>query len=395
METLKTNTEAPGSSSPEKQKAPTSPARPLALQTKTRVQCPIIVGPLFDEPSHSPFKTKAQPPCFQYAPPSPKTPPIIVGPLAPKEFHSTPSSPEKKKLHEKLAKNGIQIVQSGLKAKDKSELHLGIMRDRQTIQNGSFLDQIAILYRDIYGHGQPIDSSWSEYMKCTGCGDKKSIEEVFGLSTYMFVEEVEKEGPPEVECECCNQPMEVFFPLEKLTQEIRDDFATRDLFAAFLVDDEGKPNGFEYGWNSTVQEVWEDRFQNFYAGSSMTHDKFLADIAKNGDLTPDSPILYLSEIGHIVSHRTQQTPFDLISNFLGHLPNRAKERPILLTTEFGLHSHALLRAAGCWDISHVPDNKRVTMTGCPVVMANEYRLGARPFVRKHGQLLRKLLRSKG
>ncbi len=297
-------------------------------------------------------------------------------------------------LHEMMKDNGIRIVKSGLKCKEIKELHIGVMENRKKIQNGDFLDRVTMIYRDIFGHGQPVDeASWGEYMKCNPCGTKKSIEEVFELSEYMFLSELEKNGIPEQICECGCE-MDHFHDHSITNEIIRKDFDEKEMFAVFLIDNEGISHGFSYAWKSTIKNLWEEKLVESYAHSKLDYETYLSNIITNGreNFNENTPIIYWAEIGQTVNARNGENPFLLAGTLFQSINNNHQSFPVFVGVNQELRSYAFVRAAGGIDVCRSEDADRVIVCGDTSQFGVEYSLGSK-FSRKHRKVIRSVMKS--
>ncbi len=304
-------------------------------------------------------------------------------------------------LAEKLwEENGIRIVRSGLQSKDIGELHIGVMEDQRKIQSGIFLDQVAEVYRDIFGHGEPVDrSSWGEYLKCRGCGNKRSVEDVFQVSEYMFLAELEKQEKIEndnSECDDCGEEMELFYDSDKTSQEIRQIFERDNSFGSFLIDSECIPHGFGYGWATSLQDLWKEKWEKSYQYSSLDFDVMMRQLKKRSslELEAKTTISYIAEVGEIFPVRDGNidNPFVLTGTFFDNLPDKTKNLPTFLTTHRGLNSYVLLRAGGCREVCTVDDDDRVILEVPNARLAREFSDGARPFYARRSKEIKKILK---
>lgn len=292
---------------------------------------------------------------------------------------------------------GIEIVQTGLSTPHLPSLSVGVMRDRVHIQDGPFLDNVATAYRDVFGHGAPVDkTSWGEYLHCEDCGTNRSIEDAYGIQTYAPIASLEEDKNNLTSHECqCGGKMKLFYPPECICREIRSHFTDReDVFGSFLIDEKTQtPYGFKYAWVDTLQGVWNDKFSHFYKGTQLTYERFLEQTEKNthGELQEDTKVLYLAEIGLMMPSRSPETPFALSGQLLKELPQSVQKLRTLMTMQDGFHSYILARTAGCEDICRVDDSSTIVLSGFPSEMESIYGLPPRDFQRQYGKKIRSVI----
>lgn len=287
-------------------------------------------------------------------------------------------------IHEIAARNGIRIVKSGLTSK-VGELHVGVMEDREKILEGDFLDKLAMTYRDVFGHGEPVDkTSWGEYMRCTSCGAQRSIEDVFDVSEYMFIAELEEErGIPEETCDCGCE-MELFYDKTDLLQETEELIKKKKSCLAFLYDEKYNISGFSYGWHSSISQIWDEKIGSLYSHSSLVYEDFLRQIKQNssGKMDSSTEIFYWAEIGQVLPSRNIESPFLLAGNLFRSISDEDKKQPLVVGVNSKLRSYAFVRAAGGQDICRIDDSKRVLVTAPIHQLEKEY-LRGKLFTQSH------------
>ena len=286
------------------------------------------------------------------------------------------------------------------------EVFAGKMVDQAAIIQGDLLDRIAQLFRDIYGHGKPIDkSSWGEYSRCTDIACERNVEpicigEAAELEGYKFIGEVEADGPVLTPCPSCSSDTELFWEPLALAKRVRGYFETKNtpetqIFATFLADAKGGIHGFEYGWMDTVQNAWDETISHLFSGTRVTMEEYLRQMKKNSDgkLTPDAQVLHLVEVGQPLPSRGPDTFQAMIGGLLNSaVPTEIRDNvPSITTVGKGIATYFLTRAAEWVDACTQDDEavKNVTLVGSAKAYGEQVDLPAG----ERNKLLRETMRS--
>ncbi|MFH0834357.1 MAG: hypothetical protein V2A63_03130 [Patescibacteria group bacterium] len=200
-----------------------------------------------------------------------------------------------------LIKNGLEIVKDPFIGKDGRKLVIAVLRNHAKFGD-VMIARLASSYRDIYGHGEPVDkASWSEYLRCQGCQKTRSIEDFYRLTKYQPIEDLEKDGPPEnIPCPSCEGKMELFWDPKQLVTKIRNQ--VQKICLSIICDPNGERiEGFEYGWVDTLESAWQETIGELYHsdGSRMDYSEFLRQMVERsqGKIQPGNQFFHLVEAG--------------------------------------------------------------------------------------------------
>jgi len=147
-----------------------------------------------------------------------------------------------------------------------------------------FLWQLTQCYRDIYG-GTP----WNEYLICTNseCGHTFSISEIYKNQEYIPLYVLENSTPltpRTLSCRHCTAPLEFFYPPRDFVGQLRLAFR-KQIIATFLFDDILQLLGFSLGWETTIQQGWQDKFLRGYGDKQQAlntpYFDYLAEVQKH------------------------------------------------------------------------------------------------------------------
>lgn len=250
--------------------------------------------------------------------------------------------------------SGIETVRGPIQTKNTPPLWVGVLKNREKIHYGSILEKTVTTFRDIYGHGKPVDkSSWGEYLKCTNdqCKTTLSIENYYHLESYIHLVQLEQNGMPDhLLCPSCHAPIDIFWNPDVLLMEMRQQFTVKDIFAAFLYDALGNLYGFEYGWVDTVQSAWQEVIARLYRGMGLTYESYLEQLSQNSNrkLKEDTNVFHLVEVGQTVPSRNQETMFSLVGSFLNEAVRKdaLRNMPAIAVSQRGIRSYVFLRVGG-------------------------------------------------
>ncbi len=268
-----------------------------------------------------------------------------------------------------LKESGIETITEALHVKGLPDLFVGVLRDKQKFIKSKLIKAVATAFRDIYGHGKPVDNtSWGEYLKCTTCGENQSIEDFYELDTYEHISELEKNGiPKNISCPSCKGEMELFWPSDKLIDNMIKQFSEKILFLVTLHDAQGNIYGFEYGFKETIKQAWEDTISKLYKNSSLNYEEYLRQINQksNGKLKEYTEVIHLVEVGQTLPSRGKDTFYNLLGTFLNDsIPKEIRETCSGITaTQKGLNAYLISKLAEWGDICEVDDSKTVVLEG--------------------------------
>lgn len=219
--------------------------------------------------------------------------------------------------------HGIQIEAGPFLSRDSLELYIGRLLSVELAAESNFFDNLALSYRDIFGHSQKIDKSgWGEYIICKNCANINSIEDIHDTSEYKFLGELEKNGIPNLpKCEGCNSEMELFYEPSEFIKEIRRQIAEKGFWGIFAFDKQLNVYGFYYAWVDKLKELWQEKISELYTYSTLSYESFLEQISQNtnGVIGEDTNLLYLAEAGQVFNARGSRTLFAMFKAFFESL----------------------------------------------------------------------------
>ena len=255
-----------------------------------------------------------------------------------------------RQLGPEVLKDGGLLYQGGpFLMKMAPKLCIGMLKDRRKLCDGRFLDCLIDAYRDIFGHGSPVDKkSWGEYAQCQGsaCRRMLSFEAAYNLESYVYIPDFEG-SPPFVNlprCPSCQSLMSLFYLPHKLCEEMKREFLQYEIFGVFLVGEDGRVYGFSYGWVDSLEGVWEKRFQEFYRSSAVTLEVCQSRCREYFNC--ERPLFYWAESGHLLFARGRSVLFAMNRLLISEVLNSVGDMQCLFSTIPRSNAHALMVGAG-------------------------------------------------
>lgn len=116
---------------------------------------------------------------------------------------------------------------------------------------------------------------WPEYAYCPDCDAdsthdiKKSAKEAYGRDDITFAEIwddiVNKQQPVLPDCDCCSKPMELFLDPQGTINCLTKKFQGNQSYITLLKDGLGKPAGFNWVYYASLEQIFENEWQQFYS----------------------------------------------------------------------------------------------------------------------------------
>ncbi|EKD47719.1 MAG: hypothetical protein ACD_65C00319G0001, partial [uncultured bacterium] len=167
-----------------------------------------------------------------------------------------------------FSERGLAINDERFLTQDQQRIFAGHITDQHRLaEDDNLLENWATTYRDVFGHGQPVDkTSWGEYLRCE-CGTTRSIEAVYNRGKYDYLGTLEKDAPlaTEEKCPNCGGALDFFYGTQDLISEIRTRLTQDEFSGAFLVDEKSGIHGFFYAWITTIERLWREKLAGYYA----------------------------------------------------------------------------------------------------------------------------------
>lgn len=293
----------------------------------------------------------------------------------------------------------IETLFGPYQSKEMADLWIGKLKNSFDL-NLHFFQSLEKSYRDIYGHGKPVDDvSWGEYLKCLQCGKNLSIEAVYQNTRYVLLDFLEREGLAFTPF-CCEQRMEFFYEPEKLALKMQQQFTRKKIAAVFLYNQENEIFGFAYGWLDTIEKIWEEFFSNFYQHTRLNYNSYLKQLEQKteGELLSQSQIFYLAELGVSLPARKMEITFKLIESLLKiALENlkyaniQADKISVIASSMPHSNSYKLFRGAGCRELCQTDDFELVVLGGKLEALLKEFSLPPKDFFRKNLGKIKKII----
>jgi hypothetical protein len=255
--------------------------------------------------------------------------------------------------------SGLRHTSGPFTRKRVPRLWIGTIEDRRKFVEGRFLGRLIDAYREIFGHGIPVDKkSWGEYAKCqdAACQAKLSFEATYNLESYVYIPDLERNlsCPDLPRCPSCQSPMTLFYLPHELQAEIWEEFLQHESYGALLVGEDERIYGFSYGWIANFQEIWRRKFQGFYKPASLTFETCREQCQRH--LNCDHQFFYWAESGHLLPARGQDTFFAMSRSLLSGILRTRGDIQCIFSTAPSSNAHALLIGAGAKVICSLDDH---------------------------------------
>ena len=174
-------------------------------------------------------------------------------------------------LSDLLALNAAEVVwRSGAdETGDLTACTVGVVRSTPAYLTAlagghleGFFAEVAETYRDVFG-GEP----WNEYLACPqpGCPGTVGSGVAFALDPeerhpLWFLETARSERLAGLTCPLCGAgDLRLFYNKATLARRMGREFG-KDVAAALLFDGHGGVVGFSYGWFTTYEQAWREKF---------------------------------------------------------------------------------------------------------------------------------------
>jgi len=218
------------------------------------------------------------------------------------------------------------------------------------LKHPGFIKDLVTCYRDIFGHGAPVDpASWSEYLFCPECHRRYSISDVFDLTDYAPLAELDEPrlGIRHCSSASCKGRLEPCYSSEKLTARLTNAMTAYPFFCSVILGQEMRVSGLHYGWVAPLKDLWPD-FAYLYDGTKASEAMFLhsAQSRSSGRFSPDTKVLYMTELGVSLPARDKKLLQGLVRAFFRSMPEDILALPSVAVSEPDKRGYALLDAAG-------------------------------------------------
>ena len=260
-----------------------------------------------------------------------------------------------------------------------------LVHPEKAVQGELSID-LAPLHRDVFGHGKPVDNQgWGEYRGTEA--DSTSIEDAFGTDQYAYLGELESQNPDKM-----GDPEALFHRPSTLISEFQEQLQKPGIRAAFLVDVEGI-KGFSYGWESTPQEIWNEKFEQFFAHTQFDQEQFFEALEAQG-IARDQKLFYFAELGIVKPFRGNlQIVFDLVAEMA---KDSDPDMPGIASTARGSHTDALFRGSGSVEIcAPLSTESNLVILSGPTKgdILERFSLSPVEFLKRFGKNIRSILRA--
>jgi len=221
---------------------------------------------------------------------------------------------------------------------------------KAAMEDETFITGLATCYRDIFGHGAPIDpASWSEYLHCPRCHRRYAIGDVYGLDEYQPLAKLDESKAEGLTCKStgCEAPLHPSYPLAILKSRLLKAMADYPFFCSLVLSGSDGIAGLHYGWVAPLEELWDD-FAYLYEGTDATREMFLhsARCRSKGAFSDKTKVLYMTELGVTLPARDKRLLQGLVRAFFKSMPLDVIGLPSLAVSEPDKRGYALLDAAG-------------------------------------------------
>ncbi len=227
------------------------------------------------------------------------------------------------------------------------------------------MESLVDAYRDVFAHGSPVDPrGWGEYAL-----DKDnqtiSIEDVYGLTKYTPVKELERNQIPH---------HKLFHPPLLVQKTIMQEMKKPGSAGSYCLDQSGEIVGFSWGWITTLIKLWEEKFNDFYAHSRLNCDEFLRTTCANSEykLTPETPIFYWAEVGHTLPNRSLNLLQENMSSTLSQIDTSKSDVCIFSTDPKSPIFKIMIYGCGAKVICTVDDSQLVVMEASITEMSGTF-----------------------
>jgi len=238
---------------------------------------------------------------------------------------------------------------------------------KAAIKDETFVTGLATCYRDIFGHGAPIDpASWSEYLHCPRCHRRYAIGDVYSLDEYQPLAELNERKAEGLTCKSvgCGALLQPSYPLEKLKNRLLNAMADHPFFCSLALGNGGNIAGLHYGWVAPLEELWDD-FSYLYEGTDATRKMFIhsARSRSAGAFSDETKVLYMTELGVTLPARDKRLLQGLVRAFFKSMPPEVIDLPSLAVSEPDKRGYALLDAAGHQPLFSISGRNTTVMGG--------------------------------
>jgi hypothetical protein len=227
------------------------------------------------------------------------------------------------------------------------------------------LRRIVAAFRDVYGHGEPVDrGSWGEYLVCAR-RHRRSIEWAYGLASYRPLAAVEHAGAPLPDrCPDCGAPLAFAYEQGDLMRALAGKMRDRPFHGALVVDASGGVHGFCYGWIDTVENLWAD-IAYLFAATDADAEGFLRAVgaSTSGGVGPQAGALLVAEVGLTLPYRDEALFFALARAFFTSLPAAQRDLPALAVSEPDKRAYMYLEAQGYRPVFRRPGASATVVLG--------------------------------
>jgi len=200
---------------------------------------------------------------------------------------------------------GIALKGDLFSLKNKRTVTPGfIVNPKKAAQSSEFANALAWSFRDVFGHGLPVDnSSWGEYLRCHSCGEQRSIEDYYGAIEYQPLKNLEINTPGTSPCPTphCTGNLELFYSQETLVNQLLSRLRNKTFCCSVALNAAEEVIGFCYGWVDSLLNIWQEHAHHF--GVNHPTDEFFleeVDTSTNGELSAETKVFFIAEIG--ISH---------------------------------------------------------------------------------------------
>lgn len=128
--------------------------------------------------------------------------------------------------------------------------------------------------------------------------------------------------------------------------------------------DERKITGFAgmaYGWETTPEQMWEERIESYFAQYGLTQAEYLKKVETVCGLEAEQPTFYFAELGTLKPFRSNQAMFRMIRQTVE--PGAQKGLDLLAFTSMQVNAFNFFRGSGSEIVYQPPGQPTVIMHG--------------------------------
>lgn len=271
-----------------------------------------------------------------------------------------------------FSKAGMQTV----KYIEASDTYISVLRDNSAFIESELPDILADVFRDVYGHGSPVDhNSWGEYLRCHQCGHISSIEDAYDLEAYHYLAELERARQVSRDCPKCHAELSDFWKKSDLVKKIQSIGQKDHLALALAHNGNNEVLGFEYGWTDTLESAWVDTISTVFTNNEVDWDTYRKTMKSDFDLNPQDPVFHLVEAGQRLPCRVNFC--EVLGAFLNSAATSYQiNLPAVTITKNNISAYKILKAANWIDVCQSKHSPSVVLLGNVREMAQATQSGS-------------------